>query len=454
MSEFTRRAEPSGSDESDSSDHGFTRRAAPAQKPRQQVQGIWEHEKQNVQESLDQMRKPGIFNKAMGGLGYATAGASALSQGILGDPARYAFKGAPQGVRDFAGRTAEAVGDIFGPGGAAKAAREAPGMLREAPGAARAIGGVLRGGVDAVDDIVKAGLARRQTRIAERAANAPPTKEKRYSDATAGFEEAAKAGGELPEGYLERRIAGDGTPENMGLRDKLAASDINLADHPELYKQAKDMMNVIDRKVEDGSIKSFADLMKLHREMRPYVRRAKAEGVREGDDTGLRAATILRNEVGKMLEDFPDASGKLAKAKADYKIASKMDDIDEIINASTRMNDPKMLQKEFKDIALDKYAYNNYTPAEQKLIDQIAGNSRLENVASELSHGKVRSVASAALGATNLRMKLAKQLREMVARGEEAQNAPRGPSAFERINKVLRPGPPNSANRQFPYPDQ
>lgn len=415
------------------------------------VVGPVAHYQQDVAEGLAHMRQPGIFNKARGAIEYLASPLSAASESIGGDPLRALFASAPPKVREFAGRTGEAIVDVLSPGAVEKGVKALPEMAKAFPEVAREAGGIVRSGVNAIDDIISQAAKRRVVAQEAKAANAAPTKEKLYSEAGSAFEQAKKVGGELPENYLRTKIVGDGTPENPSLREKLASADINLSDHPELFKQASDMMRVIDRKIENGTITSFADLMKLQRELRPYVRRAKAEGLREGDDSGLRAATILRNEVGKLLDDFPDASGVLKNAKGLYRRAAKMDDIDDIISKARRTNDPSYLQTEFRNLALDDYAYKNFTPAEQKIIDQIARTSRLENAADAIhvrgAAGAARRVAGAVRGVEDSRMKLAEKLRDMVARGEEAQNVPPGPSVFDRINTLLRPGPPNSANR-------
>lgn len=425
-----------------------------------------------VNDSVDTMRKPGVFNKAMGALGYVWSPVDAVSKTVVGDPVAMLARdmGGGEGVQHGVGTAADLIAQMFGGGAVVKGAKELgsavskvdpaavsavleklKGMghaVRDLPetvnGAATKVGKGIRSTVGAVEDVAGMRKAGAERRAAEAAANAPPTENKLYEDAGKLFEDAKLKGGELPEGYFAQKVAG--TLDQPGLRDALAAKDINVADHPELFKNTSDMLKVLERKAEGNGIQSFGDLIKLHRELRPYVRKAKNAGLTEGYDDDYRAATILRGEVGKLLDEFPDAAGTLSQAKDMWKRASKMGDIEDIMTKADRLNDPDYLRKEFKSLALDDYAMANYTPQERAIIDKIAGTSRLEDLGDALLPGgrasKLKNAVSAARGANDSRMALAKELKDLVARGSAAQDAAAAekamrPSTARRILDTL-----------------
>lgn len=401
-------------------------------------------------------RTKGAGQAALGGLSYASAPAEYVARKVVGDPVQN-LTGS-----ETAGDVVSIISEMVTGGAAPKIARAVPGMVKEGgrliEKAAPVAGDVFRSAVDTVEDLVKSRAATVERKAAEKAANVAPTKDSLYGEAGTAFERAKTVGGELKPDVFNAKVG--------KLREKLAASDISLSDDPELFKNTQDMLKALETRGEAGSVGTFAALMKTSRALRGYVRKAKAAGVREGDDSDYRAAAMLKREVDDFIKkltpedmaggDPAKANEALTSAKDMYRRASKMDDVEDIIKKAERTNNPDYLQKEFEDILLDDYAFNNFTKAEQELIKKIGANTNLENVGKEVLGGKKLRAVGAAIGTQGYRMKLAKELMDMIARGEGAQAAKAAeqaakPSFFSQVEKQLRPGPPNSANRGFPY---
>lgn len=442
----------------------------------------------DVNQGVERMGQPGMFNKAMGALGYAMAPINAAGKTIAGDPAAMLTRnlgGGPEAQR-FVGDTANLGAQVFGGGPVAKGLQQAAPVMERAVQAvlaklggvaktvatdpmgtvnkgAAAAGGVLRSTVDAVEDVAGSVKQGRQARKAAAEADAPPTAEDLYTNAGTSFERAKTLGGDIDPEAFATKIRGTLDEEGNtagSVREALKAQDIDLVNHADNFPETTKMLTALDRMVEGEGVKSFNDLIKLQRALRPYVRRAKAKGKLEGDETDFRAATILKKEIDSFMSSQGDeANAALGEAKELYKRASKMDDIDDIMTKAERLNDPDLLQREFRSLALDDYAMRNFTAAEKKLIDEIAATSRLEDLGEAVLPGKaskLKSAVTAARGAKDGRMTKARELRDLVARGEGAQKAAAAekaaqPGFSERINKVLRPGPPHSGNRPFPY---
>lgn len=427
----------------------------------------------DINEGVDRMGQPGVFNKAMGALGYAFAPLNAAGKTIAGDPAAMLTRdlgGGPAAQR-MVGETANIGSQVFGGAPFVKATQAAVPAMEKAVTAvlarlkdgsamnvvnkgATAAGGVMRGTVDAVEDVVKQRVAAGERSAAEAAANAPPKAETLYTQAGDAYKAAEAKGGTLEPGRFQTKVG--------SLRDTLEQQGISASNDPELFKNTGAMLTALEKRAEGGVVNTFGDLVKLQRALRGYVRQAKAAGAK-GTNDDLRGTMILKNEIDSLISESPDAAGLLGEGKELYKRASKMDDIDDIMTKAERLNDPDMLQREFRELALDDYAMKTYTAAERALIDKIAATSRVEDLVEGVTGGagkvgKIKSAVSAARGANDSRMKLARELKDLVARGEAAQKAAAAekaaqPSFGERINKMLRPGPPNSANRGFPYSD-
>lgn len=431
-------------------------------------------------------RAKGAGSAAMGAMSYGLSPLAAAGQAVIGDPAQYiaAKLGVgPQG-RDTVNQMAGMGGEMIGPGAVAKGVAEAPGMIQAArelaPQAmpllnrgASVAGSVFRGGLDAAEDVAG---SLRSSALARKANNAAATKargdaaEKNFKDANDLFEEAKVKGGETsPEmfrSYINGgvKLKGDATGS---LRDALKENGVNISDHPTSYPQTTELLKAVDKMAENGSIASFADLIQLQRDARPYLRRAQAAGELNKDASDFRAAQIVKKNLDKLIEEFPDAAGTLGNAKAAYKRGSKIADIQDVLTKSGRIDDPSKVQKYFKDIATDDYAWNNFTPAEQKLVAQLARGTVAQKVgqaAPDLTSipgavkasgyaaaGALHPLLSATAGATALgakalgrvqQRKAVEQLIDMIARGEAAQTAPKGPSAASRIMETLRPSGP------------
>ncbi len=413
-------------------------------------------------------RAKGAGQAMWGGAQMAGAVPDAAARTAFGDPAEVTARaaGAPPWAVKTAGDAASVVGGIAA-GGATK---QIPGMVRAIPqtaedimallrqGASKAmptintaatkVGGVARSTVNAADDLVKQRAAGAERSAAEKAANAAPSKESIKTAGGGEFQAAKELGGDIKPEVTQGRIS--------SLRQHVIDSDVDL--HAEdTYPITRKMLDYLERRQEDVS--SFKDMMSLQHEAQNYVKRAKKAGETTGDNSDYRAATIAMKNldefvVGLKPEDMvggdPAAANEaLRKAKELWGRQSKMAIVEDIAKKTERWNDPDYLQAKFRGIAEDDYAFERFTPAEQKIIDEIAGESRLEKAAAALPYvmGKPRKLIEAARGTNTARMAKTKELLDMIARGEAAQTEAAAtkaakPGIGQKINEIFldRPG--------------
>lgn len=411
-------------------------------------------------------RTKGAGQAALGALGYVASPVDAVARRVVGNPAEVVARGmgASPETQVQVGDYASLISQLLGGAAAPKAVQAIPGMAREAMPlinrGANAAGRVMRGVVEAVDDMAQSALQGRQNRAAARAADQPPTKDVLRTAGGGEFQAAKELGGDVKPEVLQGHLG--------GLRSRVGAADVDLQAE-QTYPNARGMIDYLERRAAD--ISSFKELMGLQREARNFVKRAKAAGVTSNDDSDYRAAQIAMKDLDKFianlkLEDVTGGSPELAneslrKAKELWNRQGKMDVIESVISKAKRMNDPEYLQQEFRKIALDDYEYERFTDAERKLIDDIAAEGVLDKV-SDVATGTVGAIKKAAkIGGASVspRIKKAEQLLKEVARGEAAQQAKAAakasqPSFSERVNKVLRPEPENTRTRRegrFPH---
>lgn len=420
----------------DSAREGYGRATAPGASP-------WE-------------RAKGAGSAALGALRYAGSPVTAGAETLLGDPTRTVARnaGAPEWLQQMLGTTASVGGQVVGGAALPGLIRELPAAARAAPGAineaATAVGGLARKGINTVDDVAKSILEGAAQRKAAKLADQPPSKEVLKTAGGGEFQAAKALGGDVKPEVLQNRI--------NTLRDRVGAQDIDLLAE-KTYPNARDMLEYLERRAQDVS--SFSDLMGLQREAGNFVKRAKKAAETTGDASDYRAAQIAMKDLDDFVkelkpEDLIDGDPKLAnealrKAKELWSRQAKMNAVEDVITKAKRMDDPNYLQQEFRKLALDDYEYGRFTPAEQKLIDEIARDSKLDR-ATDLIPGAAKAKRALDVrGANTNRMTRAQELLDMIARGEADQMSKAAtkaaqPSAAQRIENVLRPEPPNSRN--------
>ncbi len=410
-------------------------------------------------------RIKGLGNTVGGGLGMISSPLDAGVRRTAGNMAEdvAARSGAsPQGqvtAGDLTALITQLVGGVAAPKVISKAGAAMSLINRGANTAGR----VMRGGVEAVDDMAQSALQGHQNRAAMRAAmraaDQVPSKDVLKTAGGGAFQAAKELGGDVKPEVLQGRIG--------GLRSRVGAADVDLQAE-QTYPNARGMIDYLERRAAD--ISSFKDLMGLQREARNFVKRAKAAGVTSGDNSDYRAAQIAMKDLDDFIanlkpEDVTGGSPELAneslrKAKELWNRQGKMDVIEDVVNKAKRMDDPDYLQAEFKKIALDDYEYGRFTAAEQKMIDDIARTSKVERAIDIVPRARQAKNAMSVRGiGAGYRLKRAEELLDTIARGEGEQQAKAAakasqPSFSERINKTLRPEPENTRTRRegrFPY---
>lgn len=402
-------------------------------------------------------RTKGAGSAALGALRYAGSPVTAGAEAILGDPVRTAAAaaGAPEWLQQMLGDTASLGGQVAGGAGLPGMIRAAPAALRAAPGAindaATAVGGIARQGINTVDDVAKSLVEGAAQRKAAKLADQAPSKDVLKTAGGGEFQAAKALGGDVRPEVLQGRV--------NGLRDRVGAQDIDLLAE-KTYPNARDMLEYLERRSSD--ISSFSELMGLQREARAFVKRAKKAAETTGDSSDYRAAQIAMKDLDDFVkelkpEDLVDgnpeaANAALRTAKELWSRQAKMDAVEDVISKAKRMDDPVYLQQEFRKLALDDFEYQRFTPAEQKLIDEIARDSKLDR-ATDLIPGAAKAKRALDVrGANTNRMTRAQELLDMIARGEADQTAKAAtkaaqPTVGQRIEGILRPEPPNSRNR-------
>ena len=424
----------------------FVSRAKPkddaADKERQDALGFWQHQKQNAGQAQKQMGEGGGFNRAMGALGYLASPLRSAGQAVLGDSARQGLRwmGAPPSWGQYAENAAGAAGEMAGPSAMAGVAKAAPQMAEAAAPllnkAAPVLGKVARGGMDSIEDIISSRLGKAgakaepapQPQMGPRKPPPAPTQGDIKADATALFKQASDIGANVkPEAFASMV---DGVPAVLK-SEKITSGNIPMSD--KIYTQTKDLVDRLE--AYRGHELTLENLQSLQQEANGFVKKAMvaAEGDKGASD--VRGATI----VAKQIRDFVDnlkpeqvnsgnpeqAVATLNRAKELWRRQAKMDDVKNIIDVSKRLKDPDYLQQQFRGLVKDPLASKNYTPQEQKLIDEIAADTRTEKLVHVIPRGDKATKAVEALRMENTgRMKKAEELVDLIARGGSAPDKP------------------------------
>lgn len=424
-------------------------------------------------------RVKGAGKAMLGGAEMAGAIPAAAGRTVVGAPIEGALKdaGAPPWASKLVADTADLGSQVLA-GGAAKqlpgmvraipqtteeimallrgAAQKAPGMVNEA---APVIGNAARRVVDATEatagELAKAGQSagdiatnmrkRALEKKAAKAADAAPTRDVLKVAGGGEFQAAKELGGDIKPEVVQGRIG--------SLRKHVIDNDVELSAE-KTYPIARDMLEYLERRQED--ISSFKDLMALQREGANFVKRAKKAAETTGDDSDYRASAIAMKNLDEFVSgltksDMVGASGDpeaaniaLEKGKELWRRNGKLAIVEDIIKKAIRRNDPASLKTKFANIAEDDFAYERFSPAEQKLIDDIASETPKTDAATGFVPSAVRKIGSAAAGNNTLRMKRAKELLDMIARGEAAQadaaaTAAKNPGIMDRPGRGLGP---------------
>ncbi len=397
----------------------------------------------------------GAGKAALGALQYAGAPVE-LAGRVMGDPVEAVVSAiAGKTAGKIAGNTVNFGTQMATPGGAKKVVEELPTIARAGGELATQAGNVARSTVDAVEDVVKTRMANRTRATADAAANAAPTRDAIKKDMNATYKAAEAAGANVSPDQFKSFV--ENIPKVLE-SEGVTSGTIPIS--KDIYKETK----AIQDRLEDyaGNTLTIKNLQQLQQEANAHVKKAliASEGDRGASD--VRGATILSHQIRDFIQSLPDEGiPVLGKAKELARRNAKLDDVESIIDVATRLKDPDYLQQEFRRIATDSIALKNYSPAEKELIDKIAGNSRLDNMGKLVPAGKatrayttVRDVVFDPL--SNVRIKQAKELRDLIARGEgyqteQAATKAAQPSLAARVEQMVRPQSPNSANRGFPY---
>jgi hypothetical protein len=416
-------------------------------------------------------RTKGAGQAALGAVEYVGSPINAASRTLVGAPVENNLKaaGAPPWLSEMIANTAD-LGSQVAAGGAVKqlpamagaipgTAQEIMALLRQgakkAPGAvnkaATTVGGVARSTINAADDLVKSAAEGSQRRAAEKAANAAPTREALTKAKDAAYSEASRLGADVkPEAF---GVFADTAPAVLK-SNKITSGSVPISE--KIYPNTKDL---VDR-LEDyrGHQLTIDNLQTLQQEASGFVKKAliAAEGDRGAQD--VRGAQILASQIRDFIQNLkpeqivggadPKAALQaLNQAKELARRIFKLDDIETIVDIAKRLKKPEMIQREFQQLAKDDLAMRNFSPAERKLIDEIAADSSVAD-ALDIVPGVGRTVRK---GATLLsrsgRFKKAEQLMDIIARGEAAQNDAAAakaakPGFADTINDVFlnRPG--------------
>lgn len=420
--------------------------------------------KEGSQAGADAMKQGGVNPLFTPGGGRMLAGAArymaspveAVGKTVLGDPVRNVAgaAGAPAWLAEALGTTANMGGQMFGAGPAVRAVENAPSMAREALSLVTKAGEkaapLARSAVNTVDDVVKNQLEQATRRQMEKEAGAAPTRADLKTQSDAAYKAAAEAGANVkPEAF---GTFADNIPEVLKA-EKVTSGSIPISD--KIYKETKDLKD----RLEDyrGHELTLENLQTLQQEANGFVKKAliAAEGDRGAQD--VRGAQIISKQIKDFVQNLtPEqvASGNpeqavaaLNKAKELWRRNAKMDTIENIVDVATKLKDPNYLQSQFRGLVKDNIEMSQFSPAERKLIEDIAANSRLEQIGEAVTPNKIQKGVQIVRGVNNGRMAKAKELMDMIARGEAAQAAPEGPSIGQRISDMLRPEPPNSRSR-------
>lgn len=407
-------------------------------------------------------RVKGAGEAAMGAGRYAWSPVEAATR-TAADPVEVGLRkaGAPEWLSKGAGDTVDIAGQMLTPG-AAKKGLEA---IKEIPAAARelmpminkgasAVGGTARSAINTADDIVKHRLEMAHRAQMEKAANAAPSRTQLRDAASDAFAEADKAGVKVtPQAFTDFTA---NLPKVMQA-EKITSGTIPMSD--KIYEQTKNLVDRLDQTYQGHEL-TLANLQILQQEANGFVKKALRAAEGDRGDQDVRGATIVAKQIKDFVQNLkPEqlASGDpqkaipaLNKAKELWRRNAKMDTVENIIDVAKDLKDPDYIQQQFREIVKDRNTLKEFSPREQKLITDIAAESGVRDAVEAIPGGrKAAKVVDFARGTNTARMKKAKELMDMIARGEAAQAVPEGPSFMDQINQVLRPGPPNSANRRF-----
>lgn len=390
-------------------------------------------------------RTKGAGQTALGALQYVGSPFSAAMRRIVGNPAEVVAggMGASPETQTQVGDYAGMAGEILGPAGAVKAVQNAPriaqGMSQALPlinRGATAAGRVMRGGVNAADDVAGSLAEGARSRAAARTAEreAIPSKEVLKTAGGGEFEAAKALGGGVRPEVFQTRI--------NSIRPSMSGRGVDL-EAEETYPNARQMISYLERRQE--GISSFENLMTLQKEARNYVKRAKKAGETTGDDSDYRAAQITMKDLddfvaGLTPEDMvggsnPEAANEaLRKAKELWARQAKLDVVDDILEQARRVDDVSIIQKEFRKLALNDYEYGRFTPAEQKMIEKLARKGVMGDIEEALP-----PISAMRRGTRYARKKLTgaleerdvQKFRDMIARGKADQEARAAAKAAE-----------------------
>lgn len=404
-------------------------------------------------------RAVGAGQAALGGLSYVASPFSAAMRRVIGNPAEVVAgaAGASPETQTKVGDIAGIAGEILGPAGLPKAVQSAPAIARALPGAmpainrgATTVGQVGRGAINTVEDLIKSGVEGAQRRAATRAADVAPTMSKLKEAKDVAYKDAFSKGGVMGEAdyakFLDDDLKAFETANRVKIKDTLTPQAKALRDNLETYR---------------GRPLSLEDLDDLLQENRDLVSKAASEAASSNTRRDLAAAQALSKRVRDFVYSWEPA-GQGAEALESFRKAKelarrtiKMRSIEEIIDVAKRLDDPNEIQRAFRAIAKDKTEYSNFSPAEQKLIDALAQDTKMEKVGDVVPAvgGATRKINALRGANAGGRLDKAQELIDTIARGEADQQARAAqraaqPSFGQRIEETLRPPVNNTQTRR------
>lgn len=300
-------------------------------------------------------RTKGAGEAAMGALGYVSSPINAASKTIVGDPTKNAVRmtGAPEGVAQFVGDTADIGSQLIGGGAITKAVP------------------VIARGVTALEDATK--LAPKEI---------PPTPKQVYQGAKDAFAVVDNSGVRVspePFQHFADQLGGN----LKGYNPKLPSRA------PETAKTLNELKNYAS---EEDTLK-FSELADLKSNITGSI---SATGTNANDKRLLsQIGDHLDGFIKNLKEDHLDVGdandittvqSALDTAKDLWHKNAKMADISEIMKtAAVKKYPDRYIQQKFNAITSSPRKMKKYTADEQKIITDVANGGKLDTVAKWLA---------------------------------------------------------------------